>query len=128
MVLLAVVGSGCGDSSDEAVPVSASSNAAAATTVVHSSSLSADQEGVLSDGHVSDAEMRETLDRVVQCVGEAGHQAELTKFTPGLGWTMDIVAETSEEAEQASAARCSSSGIDRLASAPTPRNLAANCQ
>lgn len=83
---------------------SASSDSLTVTTVVVNSPMTAYQEGVLADGHVSDTEMQETIDRVVQCVGEAGYQADRVDFNPGLGWSMDIVAETGTGGERSSAA------------------------
>lgn len=73
------------------------------TTVVVDNSASAHQEGVLSDGSVSDAEMQETIDAVVQCIGQAGYQVDRVDFYPGLTWGVDIVTESKIENERARA-------------------------
>ncbi|HDH26004.1 MAG TPA: hypothetical protein ENH00_07420 [Actinobacteria bacterium] len=54
--------------------------------------------------HVSDAEMREALTQIVECVAEAGYEAEVADFVPGLSWHIDIAAETEADATRASAA------------------------
>ena len=82
---------------------SASDDLVTVTTAVAGDSPRVDQSEILSDGHVTDAEMRETLDRVAQCVGEAGYQVDLIELLPGLGWDIGISLETDADAERASA-------------------------
>jgi len=79
--------------------VSASSDAVTVTTVPTSISDGGDVPGVL----VSDAEMRQALKGVVACVTEAGYEAELVDFVPGLSWHFDVIAATEAEAELANA-------------------------
>ena len=55
-------------------------------------------------GRVGDAEMREALTQLADCISEAGYEAELVDFVPGLSWAIDIVAETEADAARASAA------------------------
>lgn len=82
---------------------SANSFLVTVTTVEADDSSSQSQAEALSDGEVSDVEMRATLHQVVECVDDEGHDAELVEFNPGLGWQVMIDAPTEADAERASA-------------------------
>lgn len=92
VVLLLTVGSG----------VSTGDNAMSVTTVQPGDVSSGDDRVPVA--HVSDAEMREALTQIVECVAEAGYEAEVADFVPGLSWHIDIAAETEADATRASAA------------------------
>lgn len=75
-----------------------------AVTVTTAQPASVSGGGDVPVGFVSDVEMREALDGVVACVAEAGYEAKLVDFAPGLSWRIDVVAATEAEAELANAA------------------------
>lgn len=82
--------------------VSAGDGAVTVTTVQPGNAPSGDDR--VPAGHVSDAEMRESLTQLAECVREAGYEAEVVDFVPGLSWRIDIAAETEADAARASAA------------------------
>lgn len=83
---------------------SASSRIGVTVTAVEiGNSSSHGQAEALSDGQVSDAEMRETMQQVVECIDAEGNDATLVEFNPGLGWHIAIDAPTAADAERASA-------------------------
>lgn len=64
----------------------------------------AKQAQLLADGVISDAEMRQTLERLVKCVADRGYEAELVQFSPGEGWRLQTRGETQEVADAAEGA------------------------
>lgn len=82
----------------------AGSNSSPVTTVSSVNAWDAAQAEVLSDQLVDVDEMQATLDRVVQCVREAGYEAELVGFIPGISWHLRTSGETTEEADRADSA------------------------
>lgn len=86
-------------------------NPATVTTVAHV--VDQDRGAVLSDGSVSQAEMRSALQQMVQCVSDAGYRARLVDFTPGLGWHITVDAASEDQASRASVAvdSCSNGAV-----------------
>lgn len=84
---------------------SAENDRVTATTVIDNSGqqdVSEEQVDALSDGHISDTEMEAALERMAECVENAGFETEPVVFTPPFGWHLEIAAETASKADMAS--------------------------
>lgn len=80
-------------------------NEAPTVTIVRDSlEIDTAQAAALADGRVTHAEMREALERVVDCVRTKGFKAELVDFTEGLGWHLRTSGETDALADAADSA------------------------
>ena len=83
--------------------VSAENNRATVAAVINpvDQAVSPEQVDALSDGHISDAEMKAALKRMAACVADSGYETKLVDFTPPFGWHLQISADTESEANRA---------------------------